>query len=1239
MDRLQGWHVSVGKDPRGLPPKTLCLAPLREGTLPCGLAGILSFAVVKESPTADIVERLSRTADTIGARFFAGPSGNPVPAEDYLGGESTLQALEEGIQDLKTDGAMGDLFFLEFLQGALRDVMTTLKERLEREEAWVDEQVERFSTAELERVTGFLIRLRDALWAMERDILLPLDEIRAMGRGNGDGPTREGFRKMRKIGLLFSALDRLEVRGRDSAGIQIAFTLKDRSRLPAVLDQLKEEGLYGGFERRLHPGDTVDGSILLSDGTPRNMNPFLSFTYKKASVTGRLGENGAYLKERIRRDRVFQAFLDAPVESEMYLIHTRWASVGSITEDNCHPINNFTLPAGNGPTHHESVYLPAREYLHYGMGNWTVDVALNGDIDNYRDLRAAFENEARETISYKVTTDTKIIPLQVARYLERGHSLKTAFRLAVSDFEGSHAIALQSNLEPGTVYLALRGSGQSLYVGLCEDKYLFASEVYGLVESTPWFVKMDGEAERVPGDPSTRGQVFVLREGGGGLSGIEALCYDGHPLSLEAKSVKKAEITTRDIDRKDYPHYLLKEILEAPLSVRKTLRGKYRIEGSDGSRRVVFNLGGDILSPRLRRALSEGSLRKIFIVGQGTAAVAGAAVADAFSIYLKGLNLRVESRRATDLSGFLLDETLEDTLVVAVTQSGTTTDTNRAVAMAREKGAHLMAIVNRRQSDITHMVEGVFYTSDGRDIEMAVASTKAFYSQVVAGYILALAIAEEVGTLSKEKLLEEITRIEETPKLMERVIATREDIRGAAGDAVKRKRYWAVVGSGPNKVASDEIRIKLSELCYRTISSDVIEDKKHIDLSAEPLILVCAAGSPATVLEDIVKDVAIFKAHAASVVVIADDWQAAEFRPVSDSVIPVPAASFPLSVILNTLAGHLWGYYAACSIHEGSAFFHDLRKKLSEKSLELDARNCTIYEKIADPAMKGLVEKYGRDFFGFVDRGYFSSLDVETVTSLSLLFKYASGKLPLEDFWTEFREKRVSPSPFDMMDIYIGKAIDELARPVDAIRHQAKTVTVGTSRRPAIPQGMLFDLLKELGFTVESLSLRNGIAVRRIQKALREIRGHTLYGLHGLNGGGKPWEGTTLSVEAKGGIARTMTSRVEKTGALMGTKRIIAYGGEIYAGIGKTDGAPVVILPLLGEGAVISHLLLVHVMFREDLTVSEKRDVLGEKYSRIRELTQEYNLPWDDGYLEKYDMAWLLGEGLDVIVTSIRASL
>jgi len=128
------------------------------------------------------------------------------------------------------------------------------------------------------------------------------------------------------------------------------------------------------------------------------------------------------------------------------------------------------------------------------------------------------------------------------------------------------------------------------------------------------------------------------------------------------------------------------------------------------------------------------------------------------------------------------------------------------------------------------------------------------------------------------------------------------------------------VGSGPNKAAADEIRIKLSELCYKTISSDIVENKKHIDLSAEPLILVCAAGNPGPVVEDIVKEVAIFKAHKAAVIVFAEE-EDIRFDKIADAVIPIPAAPMPLPVILNTMAGHLWGYYAACAIDEEALIF------------------------------------------------------------------------------------------------------------------------------------------------------------------------------------------------------------------------------------------------------------------------------------------------------------------------------
>ena len=349
-------------------------------------------------------------------------------------------------------------------------------------------------------------------------------------------------------------------------------------------------------------------------------------------------------------------------------------------------------------------------------------------------------------------------------------------------------------------------------------------------------------------------------------------------------------------------------------------------------------------------------------------------------------------------------------LVIAITQSGTTTDTNRAVSMARSRGAHLIAIVNRRQSDITTKVDGVFYTSDGRDIEMSVASTKAFYSQITAGYILALFMAQVLEALSGEEIARELANLQRAPRLMQKVIAGREAIKASAWDLVRRKKYWAVVGSGTNKVASDEIRIKLSELCYKTISSDIIEDKKHIDLSSEPLILVCAAGTPDLVLDDIVKDVAIFNAHASSVVVIADEGEK-RFQRIAESVIPVPRSTFPLSVILNTLAGHIWGYYAACSLDAQSAAFKAFRSNLAEVMRSQDSRSVSLFESIGDSDLSRAVDDFSSLFNSWRRAGMLSTMNVETASDIALLLKYAVGKLPVEDFWTEFGERTVTASP------------------------------------------------------------------------------------------------------------------------------------------------------------------------------------------------------------------------------------
>ena len=107
----------------------------------------------------------------------------------------------------------------------------------------------------------------------------------------------------------------------------------------------------------------------------------------------------------------------------------------------------------------------------------------------------------------------------------------------------------------------------------------------------------------------------------------------------------------------------------------------------------------------------------------------------------------------------------------------------------------------------------------------------------------------------------------------------------------------------------------------------------------------------------------------------------------------------------------------------------------------------------------------------------------------------------------------------------------------------------------------------------------------------------------------------------------------------MGTKKTIVSTGRVYVGRGKSDGAPIVIIPLLGETYIIRNLILIHVDFNESLTTQGRKDVLGYRFDDIRNLINEYNLPWDDRYLESIPMATLLGEPVEVIAEEIKQSL
>ncbi|MCX5839286.1 MAG: SIS domain-containing protein [Deltaproteobacteria bacterium] len=1228
-------------DPQRVETPALILFPHRPATLCCGLAGILTLHIADrvsypsgQTPRGDFSILFARAAEKNLPAFLHGA----IPSTAYLGGIPTQEAMERELFRMKGEETFGEIFYDDGEVRRLTLLSEKMKAFLTDEEMLLEEQGGRILTADLEAVNRGLVLLRDLVWGLERDILDNIGRIcRLAGVESSAGVAPEALPTYRKMNFLLNGLDRLEVRGRDSAGIEVSFVAADAGTLGGIMTDLRENGLGEELDRRMAAGDLADGSITGPRVTARGIagagEQAFSFTYKTAEIIGELGRNVRELRKRITEDRLFHVFARLPVAFETAFTHTRWASVGSITEVNCHPIGNFTPSPGDAPAEAGRKHYPA-----YGIGPWTIHVVLNGDIDNYQTLREALEAEGG-TIAPEVTTDTKIIPLRIEKYLLAGRNLIEAFRRAVGDFEGSHAIAMTSNVEPGKIFLALKGSGQSIYIGITPDRYLFSSELYGLVEETPFFIKMDGERPARPEKPESTGQIVILdQDAPGGAAGIRGLFYDGTPLPFGEDAVKRAEITTRDIDRGDYPHYFLKEITESVLSVRKTLRGKYRIERDGSAERVVFNLGPDIVPEGIREALRGQKIRRIAVIGHGTAAVAGSAVADAMERCLKGGGIRVEARVASELSGFCLENDLSDTLIIPITQSGTTTDTNRAVAMAAERGAKVIAIVNRRQSDITAKADGVFYTSDGRDIEMAVASTKAFYSQIVAGHILALYLSRLLSTLSDERIAEELRLLEWAPELMGKVLAGKEEIRGVAERLAKGKRHWAVVGSGPNKAAAEEIRIKLSELCYQTISSDVVENKKHIDLSAEPLILVCAAGSPETVMGDIVKDAAIFKAHKSAVVVFADEGEE-RFDAIADAVIRIPRAPLPLPVILNTLAGHLFGYYAACSIDADALYLRAFKSRLNLIMIEQAKRNLSVDECIADGRLRRLVNDFTERFQLRKNRGAFSQTGVRTISDLILLLKYAAGKLPLDDFEHDFPGAEAPASPIDLLDITLGHAVDELSRPIDAIRHQAKTVTVGTSRKETPPGGVLFNILAELSFSAKSLLSTNLLALRRIQKAVTAANGYTLYAVNHMDAEGKPGDDSTIEIRKRAGVSVGMPSRVEKPGLLMGTKKGIVASGRIYVGQGKSDGASVVIIPLLGEGEQVRNLLLIHVTFNEALSVRERKELLGERANDIRNLIHEYNLAWDDRCLGEIPLGVLLGEPVEVIAGQIKRNL
>ena len=1037
------------------------------------------------------------------------------------------------------------------------------------------------SSDDVEVLNVLSSKVRDLAWSIKNDRIGSYRKVSAL-TSKKFIPSQQGFSILLSLEQALSGLDRLEVRGRDSAGLQVLVWDHD-------LDDVEI------------PRDRLNDMLFRSGSIRKSSNGSLLFVYKTASEIGDLGDNTSSLRESMLSDDLLAKALSGENVKANIVGHTRWASVGLISESNAHPVES-------------------------SIGDQeSITTVQNGDIDNYADLIASFELK----IPNGITTDARVGPELWQKNKISGISTEKAFMSAVRNFEGSVAIAGVDVSQPENIFLSVKGSGQALYVGLTEDAYLVASEPYGLVEITNRYLKVDGE--ELISKSGEKGQVIRLDMNlAGTLEGLVRKTFASDTSKVCEKDLSQTEISTRDIDRGSYKHYLLKEIEESPSSVRSTLRGRL-VKKENGEFDV--RIGIETLSDQLKLDLKSGKIRKIFVIGQGTAAVAAKAVEIAISTQLTGIAIIVKAKPATELSAFDLVSDMSDTLVVAISQSGTTTDTNRTVQLVRDRGAKVIAIVNRRNSDLADRADGVLYTSDGRDIEMSVASTKAFYSQVVAGHLLAFAMSEVVSAnenSGKEEILEALNSL---PEAMEELLGIRGHISKLANQFAPPRRHWAIVGSGGNVIAAEEIRIKLSELCYKSIASDVIEDKKHIDLSSEPMILVCANGITGSTVDDIAKEVAIFRAHKAAPIVITDS-EPNKFPDALD-VIPIPPTHPDLAFILATMAGHLFGYEAACSIDSQAQplrVAHAVIENLTND--RLTANIVTPNDEVFD-YLREDIRKVSNFFFDELRNGRLNGhLEASTSVRLASLLRYSLGEIPLDLYQIEFGRVGTPSLVIDELAKALVLAIEELTRPVDAIKHQAKTVTVGISRSDEnLLNISLVKRVLETGTSRDSISYETLKLLVSLDLAIDEVIGHTRYRISGLDGD-KP----TLTILDRAGVSVGIQSRVERDLELRGTKHWVAINKKVLLTKGLRDERTILLIPEVKDGETTG-INLLHISLHENLGIQEIRTVLNGYYNRygaIQDAVRETEPSFRDDFLAEQSVEQLLIDSVDSVAERLR---
>jgi len=587
---------------------------------------------------------------------------------------------------------------------------------------------------------------------------------------------------------------------------------------------------------------------------------------EKVAVALQGHPNGAPVADRIQR------YLRADVRYQEILSVRRISSRGDLVYDL--EVEGFENFFANGILSHNSRWAThgepsaANAHPHTDCAG-RLAIVHNGIIENYAELK---DRLIKGGHTFRSRTDTEVVAHLIEEHAKR-HPVAEAFRRALKEVRGSYAICLLAADEPEKIYGAR--SGSPLIVGVGKGEALFASDATAILGRTR--------------------QVIYLND----LEVVE-LTRSGPRLStLQGKPVRRRPTTiTWDIgaaQKGGYPHFMLKEIHEQPAAIEQTLMNRL----DSKARRIIFDA-------RTKRFLDQLSPRARFIIlGCGTAYHAGLVgeyMLEEFAHIPVVVDLASEFRHR----GPMLDK---HTTVLAITQSGETADTLAGVRLAKEQGANVLSICNVMGSSIARESDAVLYTHAGPEI--AVASTKAYTSQVTTLALLTLYLAKQRRQIAPAPWKRLVGELATLPQTIEQALALEPSVKRVAAKYASARNFY-YLGRRYNYPSALEGALKLKEICPRIHAEGYAAgEMKHGPISlirkGWPVVFL-APHSP--VYEKVISNIEEVRARKGECIVVASEGDQA-IRSSADSVLTIPRTEEFFSPIVAAIPLQLFAYYVA----------------------------------------------------------------------------------------------------------------------------------------------------------------------------------------------------------------------------------------------------------------------------------------------------------------------------------------